>query len=163
MRIQCINRRLSRRTLLVALGCAWPLSVVGSPAPQRAPLNIYVPGSHTGVVPFVAADILNAVKVFAAETNASGGLQGRTLNVIVQDDKADLELAENNARVALADPNHFLTVGHNFSRIALPVGKMYAQHGKLFFTPFATNSQISKIGKTVFQLCYNDTFQEVGS
>jgi branched-chain amino acid transport system substrate-binding protein len=126
---------------------------------KSEPLNIYVPGSYTGVVPFVAKDIYEAVKFFAEETNKQGGLLGRKIQVIKQDDQAKINQAQTNAMVALKDPNHLITVGHNFSSLALPIGKEYAQAGQLFFTPYATNSDISKIGKTVFQLCYNDEFQ----
>jgi len=121
--------------------------------------NIYVPGSYTGEVPFVAKDIFAAVKHFADETNKKGGLLGRKIEVIQQDDKANVVTALENAKISIADPNHLVTVGHNFSSIALPIGKHYSASGKLFMTPYATNSKISEIGGTSFQLCYNDTFQ----
>jgi branched-chain amino acid transport system substrate-binding protein len=126
---------------------------------QGAPLNVYVPGSHTVNMPFVAADYLAGVKFFVDEQNAKGGVLGRELKVIVQDDQADVVKAAANAEVSLKDPNHFVTIGHNFSRLALPIGKLYAEQKKLFMTPYATSTEISKIGGTVFQLCYNDEFQ----
>ena len=121
--------------------------------------NIYVPGSYTGFMPFLADGTQKAETAFSKEVNAKGGLLGRKLNVIMQDDRGDLATAEKNARVALADENHLVTVGHSFSSFALPIGRLYARSKKLFFTPYATSEKVSDIKGTVFQLCFNDVFQ----
>ncbi len=128
-------------------------------AAPPAPLHVYVPGSFTGIMPFLADGIYDAAKAFADEANRAGGIQGRRVEVIKQDDKADVNLAAENAKIALADPNHLVTLGHSFSSVARPIGKLYAKGGKLFMTPYATHVDISKIGGTVFQLCFNDDFQ----
>jgi branched-chain amino acid transport system substrate-binding protein len=134
-------------------------SMASAMASDKRPLKIYVPGAHTGVAPFVAADILAGVNFFVDEVNKKGGLLNRDLVVIIQDDKANVEQAAKNAEAAFKDPDHLVTIGHNFSRIALPIGKLYAAQKKLFITPYATSSEISRIRGTVFQACYNDEFQ----
>ncbi len=146
-------------TFPLILGLLLPTATFAQGKDKAEVYNIYVPGSYTGEVPFVAKDVFAAVKYFAEETNKKGGLLGRKIEVIQQDDKANVVAALENAKVAIADPNHLLTVGHNFSSIALPIGKHYNGAGKLFMTPYATSSKISEIGGTSFQLCYNDTFQ----
>lgn len=126
---------------------------------SKQPLNIYVPGSYTGIMPFLADGIYDATMAFATETNMNGGILGRKLVVIKQDDQANLVKAETNAMKAINDPNHLLTIGHSFSSIALPIAKIYNKHQKLFFTPYATNSKLSELKGTFFQLCFNDRFQ----
>jgi branched-chain amino acid transport system substrate-binding protein len=147
------------RKIPLILGLLMPATVMAQTKGKAEIYNIYVPGSYTGEVPFVAKDIFAAVKYFADDTNKKGGLLGRRIELIQQDDKANVVTALENAKIAIADPNHLLTIGHNFSSIALPIGKHYASEGKLFMTPYATSSKISEIGGTSFQLCYNDTFQ----
>ncbi len=127
--------------------------------PSQEPLVIYIAGPFTGQMPFLAEGIFDGAQVFVDETNKAGGLLGRPLKIVKQDDKADIETASINARIALADPNHLVTIGHPFSSVALPVGNLYNAESKLFFTTYATNEAISKIGGTVFQLCANDRFQ----
>jgi branched-chain amino acid transport system substrate-binding protein len=134
-------------------------SAFGATPPSGPPLNIYVPGSFTGFMPFLADGIFKSAQAFANSTNQKGGILGRPVNVIAQDDRADLILAEANARIALADPNHLVSVGHPFSSFAYPIGKLYIKAGKLLLTPYATNPNVSNLGKTVFQLCFNDEFQ----
>ena len=128
-------------------------------ADQKEPLNIYVPGSYTGMMPFLADGILEVVQTYANDANKSGGLLGRKIKVIAQDDKADLATAGKNAEIAIRDPNHFLTIGHSFSSIATPIARLYNSNNKLFLTAYATSPKISEVRGTAFQLCFNDLFQ----
>lgn len=123
------------------------------------PLNIYVAGSFTGIMPFLAEGIFDAASVLAKQVNATGGVAGRQLVVIKQDDQADVEKALKFAEKALSDSNHFVTIGQPFSSVAIPVAKLYKTKNKLFMTPYATSAELSKIQGTTFQLCFNDVFQ----
>jgi branched-chain amino acid transport system substrate-binding protein len=134
-------------------------SINASWGAEKAPLNVYVPGSYTGMMPFLATAIYESALAFAKKQNLNGGLNGRQINVIAQDDKNDITLAEKNAFIATADPNHFLTIGHPFSSMAIPIGKLYEKNKKLFATPYATNREIGQIGKFVKQLCFDDLLQ----
>lgn len=136
-------------------------AALGNPVTKSAvkDLNVYVVGSFSGIMPFLAEGIFGATKAFVDQTNAEGGLLGRKLVIHRLDDQADLAKASENAKIPLNDPDHLITVGHPFSSIALPLGKIYAKRGKILLTPYATNAEISKIGATVFQLCFNDEFQ----
>jgi branched-chain amino acid transport system substrate-binding protein len=125
----------------------------------KEPLNIYVAGSFTGIMPFLAKGIEKSVLKFSENVNSRGGLLGRKIVIIIQDDKANINLADLNAQKAINDPNHLLTIGQPFSSLASPIGKLYADRKKLFFTPYATSNEVTKIGGTVFQLCFNDNMQ----
>ena len=149
---------LIKSTLMLFLIPGHPV-LAHQKAPSKDVVRIYVAGSLTGMMPFLAQGIYQAATLFAELQNKRGGLGGRRVEVVAQDDKNQLELAERNALAAMADPNHMLTLGQSFSSMALPIGRLYQKSKKFFVTAYATNSAIGSIGKYVRQLCFNDDFQ----
>ena len=122
-------------------------------------LHIYVSASLSGPDSHEGNSYKEGAELFAEEKNRLGGLFGRPLKVIAQDDSGLVEVAGKNAELALSDPDHFVTIGSPYSRVALPVSKIYARKKQLFFTAFATHKDIGKQGPTIFPLAYNDEFQ----
>lgn len=147
---------LSLVAVLASLVC---FETTSSAATAQNELNIYVSVSLTGPDQYEGQAIKQATELFIKAENNNGGLLGKSLKLIVQDDAGSVEKAGENAQAALLDPNHFFTIGSPYSRIALPVSKLYAKNGALYFTIFATNKDIGKQGPTIFQLSYNDVFQ----
>lgn len=128
-------------------------------AKDSGPWRIYVQGSFSGLMPFIAKGTLDIVKPMVDKINSSGGINGRKLELVVQDDKAILTIAATMAKEAINDPNHLLTIGSPFSSIALPISKIYEKNSKIYVTAYATNPKIAEVGPHVFQLCFTDNFQ----
>ncbi len=139
---------------------AFLLTSIGAASnPKLPPLNIYVAGSFSGMMPFLADGTLNAATIFAEKTNKSGGMVGRKVMIIPQDDAGDLSKAEAFARTAINDPNHLLTIGHPFSSIAKPIAAYYRDNHKLLFTTYATSPSLKAIKGTYFSLTFDDDYQ----
>src|SRR5262252_5044558 len=90
---------LSRRTLLT--GGAATLAAATLPAPLRAqgaPLRLGVLTPLTGAGGFDGPRMLKAMQAVAAEVNAAGGVIGRQIELIVEDDQTNPEAAVRAAR-----------------------------------------------------------------
>lgn len=96
-------------------------------------------GGHKG-------SLWQGIELATEEINAQGGILGRPVHIIKEDDEASLakgrliaqQFAENHDMVAV--------IGHLNSYIALPASSMYQAAGLLYLTPGASDYQINLQG-----------------
>lgn len=101
----------------------------------------------------------NGMELAVEEWNAAGGVLGKQVKLIVEDDKGDpaegaavfSKLIEQDKVVAI--------VGGITSRVAL-AGAPIAQAAKVpMVTPTATNEKVTQVGDYIFRSCFIDPFQ----
>ena len=101
----------------------------------------------------------NGMELAVEEWNAAGGVLGKQIKLIVEDDKGDpaegaavfSKLIEQDKVVAI--------VGGITSRVAL-AGAPIAQAAKVpMVTPTATNEKVTQVGDYIFRSCFIDPFQ----
>ncbi len=101
----------------------------------------------------------NGMELAVEEWNAAGGVRGKQVKLIVEDDKGDpaegaavfSKLIEQDKVVAI--------VGGITSRVAL-AGAPIAQAAKVpMVTPTATNEKVTQVGDYIFRSCFIDPFQ----
>jgi branched-chain amino acid transport system substrate-binding protein len=142
------------RTMTAALMTAAALA-----GPAWADITIGVAGPITGPNAAYGAQYKAGVEAAVAQINASGGVLGEQLTVVVGDDVSDPKQGVSVANKFVADEVKFV-VGHYNSGVTIPASEVYAENGILFVTPTATNPTVTERGLwNAFRACGRDDQQ----
>jgi branched-chain amino acid transport system substrate-binding protein len=108
-------------------------------------IKIGVAGAHTGELASYGLPTVNAAKLVIDEVNAKGGINGKKLVLLQEDDVCKPEVATNTATKLIAQGAD-VVLGHICSgatKAALPI---YNNAGILVISPSATNPELTKSG-----------------
>ncbi len=109
-------------------------------------IKLGVAGAHTGDLAGYGLPALNAAKLVVEKINASGGINGKKVEIVQQDDQCKPELSTNAATRLIAD-NVEIVMGHTCSganKAALP---MYEDKKIVSISPSATSPELTQSGK----------------
>lgn len=121
----------TRRTLLIGASSAAIAGATGALAQTKEPLKIGVPTALTGTYAQLGDEAKRAIDFAVAEANASGGVDGREVQVRFLDTEAKPELArQQGEKLALAGYN--ILTGAIASGEALAMGPMLARWNALY-------------------------------
>jgi branched-chain amino acid transport system substrate-binding protein len=96
------------------------------------------------------------------EINAGGGIGGRALRIIREDDQETVDRGRAVAQKLAANPDVVAVIGHMQSYITVPAAAIYDLAGVLLLTPTSTDPSLTEQGyKLVFRTTFND--RQVGS
>lgn len=121
-------------------------------------------GSLTGTTATFGQSTDHGIQLAFDEINAAGGLLGKKVKVIVEDDQSKPEEAAT-AVTKLINQNHVVAllgeVSSSRSLAAAPI----AQANKVpMISPSSTNPRVTQVGDYIFRVCFIDPFQaEVGA
>ncbi len=104
-------------------------------------------------------DTKQGIEILFEEVNAAGGLKGKPLKLIAEDDKSlpnevtmkVTQLCDRDKVVAL--------LGEVASSRSKPGGIVATQKKVPMITPSSTNAEVTKVGEFVFRVCFLDEFQ----
>jgi branched-chain amino acid transport system substrate-binding protein len=134
----------------------------GGESPARSaepPIRVAVAGPMSGPLGSLGQSLRNAAELAVAEWNRAGGLLGRKIQLVVLDDKFDLQTAADGARRLLKE-GAWGVVGHLNSSISLSVAPLYGEAGVPMITPASTDPRLTEQGsETVFRTCGRDDQQ----
>ena len=109
---------------------------------------------------------LEGVEMAIEDLNQNGGVLGRKLRMVFEDDDAfeDVDinhLVKKGKKIAhkfAKDPDVVAVIGHNNSEVAVPVSIIYEMDKVVFITPFATTPSLTNHGfRFVFRTLPTDT------
>ena len=137
--------QLSRRQMLVLgaasgalLGAAPPflrLASAQATPPTGAPITVGLLAPVTGVFADFGDLMTKATNLAVQKVNGEGGILGRPLNVIAEDDQGDPAVATERARKLLVQDNVDILMGTVSSATTLAVLPLVDQAQKVFFYP----------------------------
>jgi branched-chain amino acid transport system substrate-binding protein len=107
-------------------------------------LQIAVIGPMTGKDHESGQAMLDGVNLYVEEVNKSGGINGRTLEVIAYDDQNNKVMARKRALEIAKDSNTLIVIGHYYSSISLEGGKIYKEYGIPAVTASATAPEVTE-------------------
>ncbi len=110
---------------------------------ENDPLQIAVIGPMSGKDQQGGQAMLDGVNLYVEEVNRSGGINGRTLEVIAYDDQNDKVTARKRALEIAKDSKALVVIGHYYSSISLEGGKIYKDYGIAAVTASATAPEVS--------------------
>jgi len=99
-----------------------------------------------------------AAELAAAEINRAGGVRGRRLELVIQDDSAKPEVAVAAARALYADRRVVAVVGHLTSAATLAAAPVYGGGRRPLpvISPSASAPGVTDAGPHVFRVCPTD-------
>ena len=109
------------------------------------PIKIGVAGAHSGDLASYGLPTVKAVELVVNELNAKGGINGRQVELLVEDDVCKPEVATNTATKLVSQGVH-VVVGHICSgatKAALPI---YKDSNIIVISPSATNPALTQSG-----------------
>ena len=115
--------------------------------------------STTGTTANFGISSVNGIKLAADEVNAAGGINGKQVELLVEDDRSDAsEAATIVTKFVTQDQVHAVIgeVASSRSIAAAPI----AQNAKIpMLTPSSTNPEVTKKGDFIFRSCFIDPVQ----
>ncbi|MEZ4295987.1 MAG: ABC transporter substrate-binding protein [Polyangiaceae bacterium] len=99
------------------------------------------------------------IELFVDELNAKGGVKGKPMKVLFEDDKSNPQEA-NNKVLQLIDRDKVIAIlGEVASSRSKPGGIVANKKKVPMITPSSTNADVTKVGPFVFRVCFVDDFQ----
>ncbi|MFT4301812.1 MAG: branched-chain amino acid ABC transporter substrate-binding protein [Desulfovibrio sp.] len=133
---------------------------LAAPAQAADPIKIGVQGAQSGDLASYGVPSLNAVKIVVDEANAKGGLLGRTIEVVAQDDQCKPEMATNAATKLISDKVDAVVgpICSGPTKASLP---MFQEAALIAVSPTATTPGLTEDGKNslFFRTVANDNAQ----
>ncbi|HKU73305.1 MAG TPA: ABC transporter substrate-binding protein [Pyrinomonadaceae bacterium] len=147
-----------KRILIASIVIASLLSAC-NPQTGSDKVRIGVFMSTTGSTANFGISSVNGIKMAADEINAAGGINGKQVELLVQDDRSDAsEAATIVTKFVTQDMVHAVIgeVASSRSIAAAPI----AQNAKIpMLTPSSTNPEVTKKGDFIFRSCFIDPYQ----
>lgn len=141
--------------ILAWSGCKRP------PAPSSATdaivIGEYV--SLTGSTATFGQSTNNGIQIALDEINAAGGILGRKVKVIVEDDQGKPEQAVTAVLKLIQRDRVVAILGEVASARSLAAAPVCQQNGIPMLTPSSTNPDVTRKGDCIFRACFIDPFQ----
>ncbi len=112
---------------------------------ELPPIKIGVVGPHSGDLTSYGIPTIKAAKLVAKRRNAMGGVGGRKIELVVEDDVCKPEVATNSATKVVGDGVH-VVLGHICSGATKTALKVYKEAGIIAISPSATNPALTQSG-----------------
>lgn len=150
-------KRILAVTILLALVLG-PLSL-SARAQEGDPILIGLQGPMTGDFAYEGQGFEQAISLLVDQINAEGGLLGRPVELVIEDDAGD---PTQSALVAdrLVDAGVVAVIGAYNSTATEPASEIYNEEGILHITPSSTATRLTEKGfEQFFRVCFLDDRQ----
>lgn len=132
-----------RRAGLWALAAAAGLAAGLASVPARAEIRVGLAAPLTGRMASTGLSMQRALEAAIAETNAAGGVLGRQLALVVEDDGCASAAGEGAAR-RLVSEHAAVVIGHPCSSAAVAAAPVYGQAGVLLIAVGARHPDVTR-------------------
>ncbi len=144
-------------TTLVALLAS--LLALSSCAKREPEIKIGEYGSLTGSTATFGVSSKNGIELFVDNLNAQGGIGGKKIHVLVEDDQSKPEEAATAVNKLIAQDGVVAVLGEVASSRSLAAAPICQSAGVPMISPSSTNPKVTEIGDHIFRVCYTDPFQ----
>jgi branched-chain amino acid transport system substrate-binding protein len=115
-------------------------------------------GSLTGGIATFGISTKNASEMAFDEINKKGGVLGKQIKLLVEDDQSKPEEA-GTAVTKLINQDHVVAMlGHVASSHSLAAAPICQSNKVPMITPSSTNPRVTQVGDYIFRVCFTDTF-----
>jgi branched-chain amino acid transport system substrate-binding protein len=116
-------------------------------------------GSLTGTTATFGISTKNGVDMAIEKVNAAGGVLGKQVRVIVEDDQGRPEEAQTVVTKLVNSDRVVAVIGEVASSRTLAAAPVAQQAGIPMITPSSTNPKVTEVGDYIFRVCFIDPFQ----
>ena len=143
--------------MALAFSCSRPAEDPN--APDRSIIKIGFFGDLTGPTFNFGKSAYNGVLMAADEINQYGGINGRRIDVVIEDDKGSPESAARlTAKLIDQDKVIAIIAGGTSGNSRAAAPKAQASHVPLI-SPSSTDPAVTRTGDYIFRACFVDSFQ----
>lgn len=122
-------------------------------------IKVGVFGDLTGQTSSFGQSTRNGAQMAADEINAAGGINGRQIQLVIEDDQGETGKAETVVAKLINQDQVRALIGEVASSISIAAAP-HAQRGKVpMISPSSTNPKVTQIGDYIFRVCFIDPFQ----
>ncbi|MBN1865928.1 ABC transporter substrate-binding protein [Candidatus Sumerlaeota bacterium] len=159
---------------MAAVGGAQPTSpsmaVSPEPGPPPAPMMVGQPFPSlkigaimplSGNLAAYGSSTLDGVKMMADEINKTGGVGGRQIELVIENNEGDTVKSADALRKLEGLNKVLAVIGPITSTNAMAVARDAQNKGVVLMTPTGTNDKITEYGDFIFRACFNDSFQGI--
>ena len=116
-------------------------------------------GSLTGTTATFGISTRNGVDLAIDEVNQAGGILGKKVRVIVEDDQGKPEEAQTVVTKLVNKDRVVAVLGEVASSRSLAAAPVCQSNRIPMITPSSTNPKVTQIGDYIFRVCFIDPFQ----
>jgi branched-chain amino acid transport system substrate-binding protein len=116
-------------------------------------------GSLTGTTATFGISTRNGIDMAIDEVNKSGGLLGKNVRVIVEDDQGKPEEAQTVVTKLITRDQVIAVLGEVASSRTMAAAPVAQQNRIPMISPSSTNPKVTEIGDYIFRVCFIDPFQ----
>ena len=138
-------------TIVCAAACRRPTG------PSTIPIGFY--GSLTGTTATFGQSGQNGAVLAVEEANTAGGLLGKKLSLISEDDRAEPAEAASAVTKLISQDHVVALIGEAASSRTLAAAPIAQAARVPMITPTSTNPKVTEVGNYVFRACFTDDFQ----
>jgi branched-chain amino acid transport system substrate-binding protein len=122
-------------------------------------VKIPVASPFTGQLASFGEGVKNGALLKAEQLNAAGGIRGKKVKIVLEDELCDPKEAATVATKLANDPGVAIVVGHLCSSATLAALPVYRDAKLPAISPASTNVNIGKMSPFYFRNVYKDDFQ----
>ena len=154
--------RVQKKTLLFLLGLLTVLALValacggGDGGDDEGPFRVGVMESVTGAGETYGVMAVQAKQMAVDEINAAGGINGRMLEIIVEDEKCNAQDSITAYKKLTEVDGVKIILGTSCSGAMLGAAPLAEEDGVVIFSGLATNPDIADAGDYIFRTSLND-------
>ncbi len=149
----------NRKSLAILVALVLVLSLTMSACGGSDTIKIGMIMPITGQVATYGVQSVNAAQMFAEELNAAGGINGKKIELVIEDDEATPAKTTNAFKKLVSSDKVVALVGALTSKCSLAITNEAQQKKIVMISPSSTNDTVTDAGNFVFRACYNDSFQ----
>jgi branched-chain amino acid transport system substrate-binding protein len=159
-----------KRNVLLAITCALALAFLGCPPKNaetpnatatggEAEILVGEYGSLTGNQATFGQSTHNAIMLAVDGINGAGGVGGRKIHVLTEDDQSKAEEAANTVSKLISQNNVVAVLGEVASSNSLAAAPICQTNKVPMITPSSTNPSVTQKGDYIFRMCFLDDYQ----
>ncbi|MFC1707426.1 ABC transporter substrate-binding protein [Planctomycetota bacterium] len=143
--------------VLMITGCTRSGGETGKDGTGKVRIAVACPMSGSGAA--YGEMMSKAVRLKVEEINAAGGIDGREVELLIEDDRGDTSEAAIVSRKLAADKSVSIVIGHFNSTCSNAAKEEYNRKGVLQFSSGSTNISVCAGSPWTFRNLYRDDYQ----
>ena len=116
-------------------------------------------GSLTGAEATFGQSTHNGIMLAMDEINGAGGVNGRKVRVITEDDQSKAEEAASAVQKLISQNDVVAVLGEVASSNSLAAAPICQANQRPMITPSSTNEKVTQVGDYIFRMCFIDPYQ----
>ncbi len=116
-------------------------------------------GSLTGGQATFGQSTHNGIMLAMDEINSGGGVNGRRIRIVTEDDQSKSEEAATAVTKLISQNNVVAVLGEVASSASLAAAPICQSNNVPMITPSSTNERVTQVGDYIFRMCFIDPYQ----